>query len=243
MASQTDLNVGNGLSVLVDSPVTDHIIRSFTNTAASASSDLDKATPSTANDDLGPEDELLKLGTAALNAFLQANVTGPVLPSGLVGEIERRFEKIWSELGGRPSGLDGLRKACLEILEVDGVAPYAYIPYLELFGLARYIINIVLPEKASKDVIELPVAGTGPAKHSLAWMRLRVNTWHYKLLTQPSLGHGSNFTRSSQWSDVPTLAARIFDGIDAVSKQVLGEEVWAADSDLWSKDYKVLFLV
>ncbi|KAL6860655.1 hypothetical protein ACO1O0_004683 [Amphichorda felina] len=243
MASQTDLNVGNGLSVLVDSPVTDHIIRCFTKTVASASSDSHKATPSTANDDLGPEDELLKLGIAALNGFLQANVTGPVLPSGPVGDIERRFEKIWRELGGCPSGLDGLRKACLETLEVDGVVPYAHIPYLELFGLARYIINIVLTEKASKDVVELSVAGNGSAKHSLAWMRLRVNTWHYKLLTQPSLGHGSNFTRSSQWSDVPTLAARIFDGIDAVSKQVLGEEVWAADSDLWSKDDKVLFLV
>ena len=244
MASQTVSDVGgDGLSVLVNSPLTDRIIRAFTINTVPTSSDSSTAIPSIVSDDLGPESELLELGIAALNAFLQANVTGPVLSSGSVAGLERRFEKSWNEVDGRSSNLDGLRKACLETLEVDGVAPYAYIPYLELFGFARYTINIVLAEKASKDVIELSVADSGPTKYSLAWMRLRVNTWHYKLLTQPSLGHGSNFTRSSQWSDVPTLAARIFDGIGAVSKQVLGEEVWAADSDPWSKDDKVLFLV
>ena len=81
-------------------------------------------------------------------------------------------------------------------------------------------------------------------KRSLAWTRLRIDSWHYKLITQPSLGHGSNFTRSSQWSEVPTLAARIVDGIDTVSKQVLNEEVWSTSEDeTWSRDDKTLFLV
>ncbi|KFH43539.1 TPR repeat-containing protein-like protein [Hapsidospora chrysogenum ATCC 11550] len=246
MASRDPSSKGDdapsAISVLASSPLTDHLIKGFATRLAPTSSESDPAASVASTSD--SEAELLKLGIAALDAFLQANVTGPVLPAEPAAELERRFTQSWGELAGQSSDLDGLRKECLKDLRVDGVAPYAYIPHLELFGLARHIINILLPASTSKDVVHLPTAAGGRTKQSLSWMRLRINAWHYKLLTQPSLGHGSNFTRSSQWSDVPTLAARIFDGIDAVSKQVLGEEVWATDDgDAWAESHRTLFLV
>lgn len=229
----------DSLAVIAGNTSADSIVRDFVTRLLPSGSE--GATDS--NDQTASDQELLKLGLAALDAFLQANVTGPVLPSKAAAEVERQFAKAWKEISGLDSGLEGLRKACLADLEVDGVAPYAYIPHIELFGLARHIVNYVLPSKTSETVIELP-SGEGTTKHNLAWSRLRINSWHYKLITQPSLGHGSNFTRSSQWSDIPTLAARIVDGIDAVTKQVLNEEVWATnEAETWSKDDKTLFLV
>lgn len=181
--------------------------------------------------------DTLSVGIAALDAFLQANVTGPVLPGDAVKSIERRFITAWAEK--KPGeDLEALRQACLKDLETDGISPYAHIPHLELFGLARYAITEALDD--SQDIIQVQ-----SSKHSLAWMRLRVNTWHYKLLTQPSLGPGSNFTKSSQWSEVPTLASRIIDGLGAVRTRVLGDaDVWAAgEDDAWSEHDKVMFLV
>ncbi|KAM5354220.1 hypothetical protein ACJ41O_000870 [Fusarium nematophilum] len=187
--------------------------------------------------------QVLSVGLAALNAFLQANVTGPVLPESAA--LTARLTGAWADAhpeGAETATLDHLHKACLRDLEVDGVSPYAYIPHLELFALARHIIANSLSHVAA-DVVEIP-SDEEPLKYSLAWARLRVHVWHYKLLTQPSLGPGSNFARSSQWSDVPTLASSILDGIDAVRSQVLGEEVWASgDDDAWSRDDKVQFLV
>ncbi|KAL6365253.1 hypothetical protein LRP88_01239 [Fusarium phalaenopsidis] len=185
--------------------------------------------------------QVLSVGVAALNAFLQVNVTGPILPES--DALSARLIKAWAD--AQPDSSKGTRdhlhKACLGDLEVDGVSPYAYIPHLELFALARYIITQSLCQ-ASSDVVEVP-SDEQPLKYSLAWTRLRVNVWHYKLLTQPSLGPGSNFTRSSQWSDVPTLASQILDGIDAVRSQIVGEEVWASGDDTWSREDKVQFLV
>ncbi|RSM12714.1 hypothetical protein CDV31_006181 [Fusarium ambrosium] len=185
--------------------------------------------------------QVLSVGIAALNAFLQVNVTGPILPES--DALSARLTKAWADAqsDGSNGTQDHLHKACLSNLEVDGVSPYAYIPHLELFALARYIITQSLSQ-ASSDVVEV-ASDEKPLKYSLAWTRLRVNVWHYKLLTQPSLGPGSNFTRSSQWSDVPTLASQILDGIDAVRSQIVGDEVWSSGDDTWSRDDKVQFLV
>ena len=66
--------------------------------------------------------------------------------------------------------------------------------------------------------------------------------WHYKLLTQPSLGPGSNFTKSSQWSEVPSLAARVLEDMDAVRAQVAGNEIWS-ETETWSREDRAYFLV
>ncbi|KAH6889198.1 hypothetical protein B0T10DRAFT_529249 [Thelonectria olida] len=184
----------------------------------------------------------LAVGLAAFNAFLQVNVTGPILADA--DALNARFTKAWADAQPElsASNLDGLRKACLHRLEVDGVSPYAYIPHIELFALARFILVDVLSNIES-DVVEIP-SDDGNLKYSLAWVRLRVSVWHYKLLTQPSLGPGSNFTRSTQWSDVPSLATKILDEIELVRSRILSEEVWStAEDDAWSQDEKAQFLV
>lgn len=186
-----------------------------------------------------PEDAL-DVGLAALHTFLQVNVTGPVLPSQNANQIEDVFSTTSAELWGPDSHQQALRKASLKYLEVGGVAPYAHSPYPELFCLAKYIFDSVL-SKTAKDASETRFYGSSQMC-SLAWMRLRINTWHYKLLTQPSLGPGSNFTRSSQWSEVPTLATRISKQTELARQAILGTEIWATD-DTWTTDDKTQFLL
>ncbi|PHH92417.1 hypothetical protein CDD83_7486 [Cordyceps sp. RAO-2017] len=69
-----------------------------------------------------------------------------------------------------------------------------------------------------------------------------MHVWHYKLLTQPSLGPGSNFTKSSQWSEVPTLTSIILDSMDALSTKICGDEVWST-SQGWNTQQRAQFLV
>ncbi|KAK0385691.1 hypothetical protein NLU13_6868 [Sarocladium strictum] len=186
----------------------------------------------------------ISVGVAALDAFLQANVTGPVLPSHDANKIRQRILKAWTgrwNLTHADDAPDQMRGACLQYLETDGVAPYPYMPYPELFCIAKYIFTSVLAQQ-EKDTYDLRTENGHPSRYSLAWMKLRVNMWHYKLLTQPSLGSGSNFTRSSQWSEVPTLATSIGKAIEAARKVVMGDEVWAAAST-WSTDDRVQFLL
>lgn len=187
--------------------------------------------------------ETIKIGLAALDAFLQANVTGPVLPSYDANKTQQRLLSSWSSRWNTTQAgdaVDQFRRACLRYLEIDGVAPYAYMPYPELFCLAKFIFTAALAQR-EKDTYDVTTE-TGSCRYSLAWLQLRVNIWHYKLLTQPTLGSGSNFTRSSQWSEVPSLATSIQADTEAARKIVLGDEVWAAD-ETWSTDDKVQFLV
>ncbi|KAF4458948.1 TPR repeat-containing [Fusarium albosuccineum] len=224
-------------SVPAPAPVAGALIQAFAARLAASTSVAapDATVPST---DVA---QVLSVGLAALNAFLQVNVTGPILPESAA--LSTLLTKAWADAQSDSTNAtrDHLHRACLRDLEVDGVSPYAYIPHLELFALAKHIIAQSLSHVTS-DVVEIP-SDQESLKYSLIWSRLRVNVWHYKLLTQPSLGPGSNFTRSSQWSDVPTLASQILDGIDAARSQVLGEEVWASDDDTWGRDDKAQFLV
>ncbi|PHH60933.1 hypothetical protein CDD81_1044 [Ophiocordyceps australis] len=165
----------------------------------------------------------LDVGLAALDAFLQANVTGPVLSPHLIARVEERFASAWRDNHiGSQATLPSLGNTCLKHLGVDGVAPYAYIPYLELFSLARYIL--------------VEAEGLLKQGNGTSWMRLRLHVWHYKLLTQPSLGPGSNFTKSSQWSDVPTLASTILEHMDLLLPLV-------SDYQPWSQQEKAQFLI
>ncbi|KAH7171454.1 hypothetical protein EDB81DRAFT_678578 [Dactylonectria macrodidyma] len=222
----------------VSAPVSAALIQAFATRLAASPAIDDVAVVATAVADVP---QSLAVGIAALNAFLQVNVTGPVLADATA--VNARLTKAWADAqtGDATTSLGQLHKACLRDLGVDGVSPYAYIPHLELFALARYILTHAF-KGVAKDAVEIP-SDEGVLKYSLAWTRLRIHVWHYKLLTQPSLSSGSNFTRSSQWSDVPTLAALILDSIDAVRSQVLAEEVWSTDADSWSREDKVQFLV
>ncbi|OIW32318.1 TPR-like protein [Coniochaeta ligniaria NRRL 30616] len=162
----------------------------------------------------------LAVGLAAFNAFLQTNVTGPVLRDA--ARIDVIFhEAAKSACKSAAGSLASLRKACFASLDVDGVSPYPYIPSIELFCLARYVFTGYAPESAS---LRFPAEATDGEKvipgPSLRWHALRVCVWHYKLLTQPSLGPGSLFNKSHQWSDIPTLEQHIQTELAALEEDI-----------------------
>lgn len=190
------------------------------------------------------------VGLAALQSFLQINVTGPVVSPKQISEVEGRFLTAWKAsipeaVAATPDRqqLVLMRRECLKYLQVDGVSPYAHIPYLELFCLAKYIFTVVL-FATSSDTINISTEKEGKqTAYSLAWTKLRVHVWHYKLVAQLSFG-GSNFTKSAQWSDLPTLTTLILDLMQTVRGRILGNELWAAEQDnAWSADDKVQFIL
>ncbi|QYT01493.1 TPR_REGION domain-containing protein [Trichoderma simmonsii] len=230
----------NSLATLVGSAVTEQLITAHVSHLVSISNE-----PAPVSYTQHPSSELLAIGLAALDAFLQATVTGPVLPAKESTHVEKLFVSAWnssnSESHDSAVALHQLRRACLRYFEVDGVVPYAHIPHLELFSLAKYILVDSLASE-TKDIFELPSTEGTLTKRSLAWERLRVNVWHYKIITQPSLGSSSNFNKSSQWSDVPTLATQISNEIDALRGKILSTEVWATE-ETWTREEKALFLI
>ncbi|OPB42526.1 hypothetical protein A0O28_0036430 [Trichoderma guizhouense] len=238
MASASE-NV-NTLTTLVGSAVTEQLITAHVSHLVSLSNE-----PASVSSTQHPSSELLAIGLAALDAFLQATVTGPVLAANESTHVEKLFVSACNSSNSEPHNsavaLHQLRRACLRYFEVDGVVPYAHIPHLELFSLAKYILVDILASE-TKDIFELPSTEGTLTKRSLAWERLRVNVWHYKIITQPSLGSSSNFNKSSQWSDVPTLATQISNEIDALRGIIFSTEVWATE-ETWTREEKALFLI
>ncbi|RKU42372.1 hypothetical protein DL546_002169 [Coniochaeta pulveracea] len=169
----------------------------------------------------------LSIGLASFNAFLQTNVTGPVLSNAT--RIDEIFQAAAQRTGD--GTLSSLRKACFRALDVDGVSPYPYIPSIELFCLARHIFTRYSTAKAG--------AQRFPTRESpsLRWHALRVHVWHYRLLTQPSLGPGSLFNKAAQWSEVPSLENEIQTVLGAVEEKVM----WGGEE--WSAQEKARFLV
>ncbi|RMZ82463.1 hypothetical protein DV737_g1984, partial [Chaetothyriales sp. CBS 132003] len=105
----------------------------------------------------------LKIGYTALEAFLQANCTGPPLPFD--------SEEAIFPVAYRDEHLPELKQELLRSLAVDGSAVYPLTPHLELFWLAKLILsNATLAE-----------AGFNGRRG-----RFRVTMWHQKLLNEKS---------------------------------------------------------
>ncbi|KAH7035745.1 uncharacterized protein B0I36DRAFT_347478 [Microdochium trichocladiopsis] len=195
-------------------------------------------------------EEAIRVGLAALGAFLQANVTGPVLEksSTIEATFANLFREARAEDSGAPSdGSDSFIAVCLHWLDTDGVSVYQYIPHIELFGLARYIFTSgeVLPLES----VDVWAAGEDDdlASH-LAWTRFRVHLWHYKLLTQPSLSAGSVFTKSGRWTDVGTLQEKIESSMQEAENSLVRTTASTEEADdgaereyLWSQESRVQF--
>ena len=103
-----------------------------------------------------------RLGRVALDAFLQANVTGPpfawdsttLFPEDVVKKSEfGRFEK-----------------HLVSSLSVDGEAVYQLMPHVEIFCLARCLLNHPALSQDTEQILA----------------RLRVNFWHQRLLSEIS---------------------------------------------------------
>ncbi|XXG95244.1 hypothetical protein Hte_001504 [Hypoxylon texense] len=199
----------------------------------------------------GSETEAIRLGLASLGAFLQTNVTGPV-PEGFeatetifasaLAEV-KSSTKSRNEIGvaSAPSPIAFLRRLCLRSLDVDGVSPYPYIPQIELFCFSRFIFTsgIILPT-------ELPEIWSDPRQSlslHLSWTRLRIHLWHYRLITQPSLGPGSLFTKSGRWTDVPSLQELIEKSLLEAEISVSGPVEDGEDSEKsqWPQESRIQF--
>ncbi|KAI1383805.1 uncharacterized protein F4822DRAFT_417647 [Hypoxylon trugodes] len=184
--------------------------------------------------------ETVRLGLASLGAFLQTNVTGPVLENYDAVEILflSSFAKVVDD---EQANIVSFRRLCLRWLDVDGVSPYPYIPHIELFCLSRYIFTsgTILPT-------ELPGIWSDSEQSislTLSWTRLRIHLWHYKLISQPSLGPGSLFTKSGRWTDVPTLQENIEKTLLEAETSVIGQVELDQDSNQsqWSRESRIQF--
>ncbi|KAL9103041.1 MAG: hypothetical protein Q9163_001871 [Psora crenata] len=149
--------------------------------------------------------EVMSIGSAALQAFLQANVTGPpltwsseelIFPSEQGHVHEMSYEQLQTYL-----------KASLSI---DGEAVYRLLPHVELFALSKYLLNHALLEQ------------TGDL---LRW-RIRVNTWHQRLLNDlsPALQDAIyddmellNANKSADWL-IERASVHILHGFDAKAR-------------------------
>ncbi|KAK3949864.1 hypothetical protein QBC32DRAFT_348041 [Pseudoneurospora amorphoporcata] len=176
-------------------------------------------------DDTPSAQDKVAVALSAFNTFLQINVTGPV-PDGLA-LVEEEFTAAASSRTTRSKPLQATRKLCFKTLDVDGVSVYQYIPSIELFCLARWILSTQLG-KANEVKVK------GLDGEPLEWLKLRVDVWHYKLITQPSLGPGSIFNKSLQWCEVPSLQGRIEPSLKTVQEAVTAEN---------NKDMEVRWLV
>ena len=107
---------------------------------------------------------LVLVGIAALHAFLQSNVTGPPLEWSSANLI------LPSTVQGKPQEIQELRQQLVGSLTIDGEAAYQLTPNVELFCLARSILNH-------------PLVGTDTEAR---WARLRVNFWHQRMLSENS---------------------------------------------------------
>ena len=133
-------------------------------------------------------DDLFLIGYAALLAFLQANVTGPPLSWDPAITV---FPEIARD------GLDPGETFHAQLvagLNVDGEAIYKFMPYVELFFLAKVILNhpLVSEERTAEQLS----------------FRLRVNFWHQRLLSEIA----------------PSLQEIIYRDLELLEKQILYED-------------------
>ncbi|RPB21981.1 TPR-like protein [Terfezia boudieri ATCC MYA-4762] len=105
--------------------------------------------------------EFILVGIAALNAFIQSNVTGPPLTF--------RPEEILLPRALRRSERKDVSDKVIRELAVEGEAAYHLIPHALLFALA-------------KGILSHPVLDTGEEVESMRWWRLRMNFLHQRML-------------------------------------------------------------
>ena len=107
---------------------------------------------------------LVLVGTAALNAFLQANVTGPPL-AWTVSEV-----LFSADYNNDSEKLTHMKRQLRLSLTIDGEAIYHLTPHIELFCLAKCILNQECSENEDLEWL---------------WARLRTNSWHQRMLNDP----------------------------------------------------------
>ena len=105
---------------------------------------------------------LFRLGRVALDSFLQANVTGP--------PFAWESTTLFLEDVVKKSELGRFMKHLISSLSVDGEAVYQLMPLVEIFCLARCLLNHPALGQDTEQILA----------------RLRVNFWHQRLLSEVS---------------------------------------------------------
>lgn len=164
----------------------------------------------------------IEVGLDSFNAFLQANVTGPVLTEAQAKLAQPFADEI------------DLR---LQSLDVDGVSVYPFIPHIDLFCVARHVFHNVATQESWNASSSSKSTGI-----SLPWMRLRLLVWHYKLFIQPSLSSAA-FTKHTGMSEVPTLVEQIQEALSVVEADVVSEAWEITAESKWGMEAQVRFLV
>ncbi|KAL8800009.1 MAG: hypothetical protein Q9182_005490 [Xanthomendoza sp. 2 TL-2023] len=121
-----------------------------------------------ANGDEHIYQSLHKIGIAALDSFLQSNVTGPPL---CWNSAEVLFPP---DIAKDPWKLHSIRQTIIQDLSVDGEAVYLLAPNIELFALAKCILNHPASIGSEKVL----------GYQDFRWSRVTVNFWHQKLLSE-----------------------------------------------------------
>lgn len=106
---------------------------------------------------------LFYIGVAALNSFLQANVTGPPLSWASADII---LPHVFRDDRDQ---LNRLQRQLILGLSMDGETVYQLTPRVELFCLAKCLLNH--QNLVGEDALYL-------------WGRLRVNFWHQRMLNE-----------------------------------------------------------
>lgn len=123
-----------------------------------------------------------KIGYTALESFLQVNCTGPPLDFNSLPVIIPKQYRTSDELAG-------IKREMFESLNVDGIDVYPLAPRIELFWLAKAVL----------DNETLADNGFNPRR-----ARFRVNFWHQKLLSEPS-----DTLRTSLYHDANVLDSQL----------------------------------
>ena len=134
----------------------------------------------------------LIIALACMNAFLQSNVTGPplnfhpaelLLPKSIYSSLDR---------------LNELRRNLRAEYAVDGIAIYELVPHLELFGVAKAVLDCSVIKDQGIKVGSDESNATIVHSIIIEWIRLRLDFLHQRLLTETA----------------PSLQATIFDRLE-----------------------------
>lgn len=134
------------------------------------------------------DEDLFLIGCATLSAFLQSNVTGPPLSWNPATIIIPQKVRDGIALG------NDIQALWIASLTVDGEAVYKLMPHVELFCLAKFLLNFEFADR-------------GAATEHLRY-RLRVNFWHQRLLSDTS----------------PTLQESIYRDLQLLEEKLVGED-------------------
>lgn len=148
------------------------------------------------------------IGLAAFDAFLQANVTGPPLSVSSL---------LFSKDLDAPA-INNLRQECFLSLSKDGLSVYQHIPHVELYAFARAIFLEYFPAIVGSKILES------------RWMRVRINTYHQRLLSS-----GASNARLSDSAE--ELQIEIEKDLEVLEAEILGEH------SQYSTEAKVMFVL